>query len=140
MADKPKPKSTRKTFNFAGVAWTVALCWAVVASYAFAQPTPPEPQAQQRSEPPVQPAVELPAPPVPETTSQPTDRPEGQPPAKSGCGGGQGGDLQPNEGAKWVCAQPTILLEPVYSGASLTCEFQIRNEGTADLDIKAKGG
>ncbi|MFQ5495600.1 MAG: hypothetical protein ACE5EX_09495 [Phycisphaerae bacterium] len=47
--------------------------------------------------------------------------------------------MDPN--AKWVCDRNTIALDPVWRGAkSLSFTFEIRNEGTADLKIKAKGG
>lgn len=46
-----------------------------------------------------------------------------------------------NPDAKWVCEQQTATLEPVWRGEStLTFPFLIRNDGTADLRIRAKGG
>lgn len=42
---------------------------------------------------------------------------------------------------KWACDQQTVTAEPVWRGErSLTFAFNIRNEGTADLNIKASGG
>lgn len=42
---------------------------------------------------------------------------------------------------KWVCDQQTATAEPVWRGqSSLTFSFNIRNEGTADLKINARGG
>jgi hypothetical protein len=44
-------------------------------------------------------------------------------------------------GAKWACDQQTLSVAPVWRGAEdLTFNFDIRNEGTADLRIKARGG
>ncbi len=49
--------------------------------------------------------------------------------------------LKMNPNAKWACDQQMVLLEPVWRGAkTLTFPFSIRNDGTADLQIKAKGG
>ncbi len=49
--------------------------------------------------------------------------------------------LEMNPDAKWVCDQPTAKLEPVWrSEETLVFPFSIRNEGTADLKIRAKGG
>ncbi len=49
--------------------------------------------------------------------------------------------FQMNPNAKWACAQQTATLEPVWRGSkTVTFNFDIRNEGTADLLIKAKGG
>ncbi len=46
-----------------------------------------------------------------------------------------------NPDAKWACDQQTTTLEPVWRGArTLTFPFLIRNDGTADLRIRAKGG
>ena len=57
---------------------------------------------------------------------------------------GKGGRTQtfvmdPN--AKWVCDKPEVALDPIWRGnQQLTFSFDIRNEGTAPLRIKAKGG
>ncbi len=46
-----------------------------------------------------------------------------------------------NPDAKWACDQQTAALEPVWRGEkTLAFAFLIRNEGTADLRIRAKGG
>lgn len=46
-----------------------------------------------------------------------------------------------NPDAKWVCDQPVVTREPVWRGdKDLTFTFHIRNTGTADLRIKARGG
>ena len=42
---------------------------------------------------------------------------------------------------KWACDQQTVTAKPVWRGEkNLTFPFKIRNEGTADLQIKAAGG
>jgi hypothetical protein len=44
-------------------------------------------------------------------------------------------------GAKWACDQQTVSVPPVWRGAEdPTFNFDIRNEGTAALRIKAVGG
>ena len=46
-----------------------------------------------------------------------------------------------NPDAKWACDQQAATLEPVWRGQkTLTFPFLIRNDGTADLRIRAKGG
>jgi hypothetical protein len=48
-------------------------------------------------------------------------------------------EMDPN--AKWACDETVASLDPVWRGdKKLTFNFDIRNEGTADLKIKAKGG
>jgi len=47
--------------------------------------------------------------------------------------------MDPN--AKFACDNATVTLEPVWrNGKDLTFPFKIRNDGTADLQIQAKGG
>lgn len=47
----------------------------------------------------------------------------------------------PDPNAKWACAKRTVELDPVWRGhQQLTFAFDIKNEGTADLRIRAKGG
>ncbi len=49
----------------------------------------------------------------------------------------------PNPNAKWACDNASVTLDPVWKGARtdrLTFNFEIRNEGTEDLRIRAKGG
>ena len=49
--------------------------------------------------------------------------------------------FQMDSGAKWSCAQQAMTVEPTWRGAkAVTFSFDIRNEGTADLKIKARGG
>ena len=49
--------------------------------------------------------------------------------------------LEMNPNAKWVCDQQAATLEPVWrNNETLVFAFSIRNEGTADLEIRAKGG
>ena len=46
-----------------------------------------------------------------------------------------------NPDAKWACDLQTVKLEPVWRGdKTLTFTFFVRNEGTAALQIKARGG
>ena len=49
--------------------------------------------------------------------------------------------LAQNPDAKWACDKTTVELEPAWRGDNkLTFDFEIRNEGTGDLKIRAKGG
>ena len=41
---------------------------------------------------------------------------------------------------RWVCLEPNLVTDPVWSGQQIECAFMIRNDGTADLKIKARGG
>jgi hypothetical protein len=43
-------------------------------------------------------------------------------------------------GAKWVCPETTITPPPLWRGQEIECAWMIRNDGTGNLDIKAKGG
>jgi hypothetical protein len=42
--------------------------------------------------------------------------------------------------AKYACEQDTVTPEPVWVGKKIQATWTIRNEGTADLRIKLKGG
>ncbi len=51
------------------------------------------------------------------------------------------GSMKTNPNAKWACDRQTVTLDPVWRGNQrLSFGFDIRNEGTEDLTIKAKGG
>lgn len=60
-----------------------------------------------------------------------TGTPDPTPSAKSTKGGAS---------PRWVCAESNLTTDPVWSGQQIECAFMIRNEGTADLKIKARGG
>ena len=50
---------------------------------------------------------------------------------------------QPSDSAaqpRWVCDQARVEGEPVWQGKPASFAFVIRNQGTADLRIRAKGG
>lgn len=53
-----------------------------------------------------------------------------------------GGNAPPKSdaGAKWVCPETTVTIPPIWRGEQIECPFMIRNEGTAKLEIKARGG
>jgi len=60
--------------------------------------------------------------------------------AQEATGSGDSGSTT-NPQPKWACDQQTVTAKPVWRGEkSLTFAFNIRNEGTADLQIKATGG
>ena len=47
--------------------------------------------------------------------------------------------MDPN--AKWACEKTVVTLPPIWRrDEGVTFDFKIRNEGTADLRIRAKGG
>lgn len=53
----------------------------------------------------------------------------------------QHSDFPMNPGAKWACDRQTVTADPVWRGqGEVAFTFHIRNEGTADLQIRAKGG
>lgn len=43
-------------------------------------------------------------------------------------------------GPRWACDETTIIRKPVWRGEPVVCDFKVRNEGTEDLQIKARGG
>lgn len=48
---------------------------------------------------------------------------------------------QDSRAPKWACDRQTVTAEPVWRGQrGVTFDFDIRNEGTAPLVIKAQGG
>lgn len=71
-----------------------------------------------------------------------TTKPAARQPAKSGgCGGKAAtGALVPNPNAKYSCPESVVELPPVWSGEPLIFTFKIKNTGTEDLHIRAKGG
>lgn len=65
--------------------------------------------------------------------------------AKSGkgCGGSRGGPLVPSPTGphpKLVVESMRVQAEPVWEGETATFDFNIRNEGEAELQIRLKGG
>jgi hypothetical protein len=51
-------------------------------------------------------------------------------------------EYPPDPNAKWACDKTEVVLDPIWrkANATLSFDFTIRNEGTADLKINAKGG
>ncbi len=46
-----------------------------------------------------------------------------------------------DKNAMWVCENTTVTLEPIWrSTKAIECSFDIRNDGTAPLQIQARGG
>ena len=41
---------------------------------------------------------------------------------------------------KFVCPTPRVTVDPVWRGTNLLFNFEIRNEGNADLEYRVKGG
>ena len=53
----------------------------------------------------------------------------------------RGSTFEMDDNAKWACDKTIVTLPPVWrADKKLTFRFDIRNDGTADLKIKAKGG
>ena len=129
------------------------LCLAVFSSYTLAQPTPPapEPKADPKDKPEAAPKDKAegksePAPDVkpeakakPKSTAQSKKKAKGQVTRKRSR---KRATFKMNPDAKWACDQTTVTLDPIWRGGpkKLTFDFEIRNEGTADLQIKAAGG
>lgn len=51
-------------------------------------------------------------------------------------------EYPPDPNAKWACDKTEVVLEPMWrqTNSTVNFDFTIRNEGTADLKINAKGG
>ena len=52
----------------------------------------------------------------------------------------QASSKQTGGSPRWVCPEPDVKIDPVWYGDRIECAFMIRNEGDADLRIKASGG
>lgn len=46
--------------------------------------------------------------------------------------------IPPGKAPKAVCEKESIEAEPVWKGQTMTCNYTVRNEGDADLFIRAK--
>jgi hypothetical protein len=116
------------------------LCALGVACWALADPAPGE---------------GAPPPPAPTTQAAPAKPVQPALPADDGgCGakGAEGkvvpatpaasGDVPPAQGPPpaWTCEAATVTLPPVWTGASMTATWVVKNGGTGDLVIKLKGG
>ncbi|MCP4593608.1 MAG: hypothetical protein GY842_22965 [bacterium] len=143
----------------------IVLCFAWSTSGALAQPKPEETQAEKTDPPKSEPKAE-PKEAEPKTPEvQPKPAPKTKPASKGhqhkgahdargktgsstkaspGCGASKKRrgklSMEPDPNAAWECEAPTVTLEPVWQGKSMVFEFNIRNTGTADLHIRAKGG
>ena len=148
----------RRRCDIALVAAATTVTVFVLAGVAFAQPPndpkqnqPPPPAEQPKTEGADKPAV----PPAAPVTDVPPPKPacgdQGIVPGwaermeafeKSSQEAKRSTDASPGKegGPRWVCERPIIVVQPVWSGEALVCDFPIRNEGTEDLVIKARGG
>ena len=129
----------RKSF-----AWTVVLasmCGLLATGQAFAQDAgnTPAPGQSDKDKPAgkevskeVKPA-DTAVTPKPRVTTPKTGRKPVQPKRRN--------TFTPDPNAKYVCTESVVTRPPVWRGEkNLTFNFFIRNEGTADLQIRAKGG
>lgn len=115
------------------------LCMAVLAAFTLAQPKPADPKPK------TDPVVKPKAKPDAAPKQSPKDAPGAKPAPKARPGRGRGSrggaGFAMNPDAKWACDKQTMTLEPVWRGDKpVTFSFDIRNEGTANLKIKARGG
>ncbi len=136
--------SLRGRVRLGWFAWSAAACLALMVGTAAAQQNPapkktkinPGAAAQRKVAPK---NVET----KPDVTVKPKSKAKGMA-GKSGCGSsGAGADLTPVTGGPqplWACGEPVCTIDPIWSGERIECVFMIRNEGQADLNIKAKGG
>lgn len=131
--------------------WMPALCVALMASCALAQQAPPKkaptnstkqrsPKAANNSEKPKATGKA-------QTTSKTKVAGKEKKKAGSkGCGASKpkkkGAHLPivPNPDAKWSCDKKTVDVGDVWADNSMEFVFTIKNEGTADLRFKARGG
>ena len=139
-------------------ALAAAACLALLTVLVYAQPAgdpkdkqaPPageQPKTEKVDRPtatPAPPVIDIPAPPRPACGSgEPLPGSAEQAEAVDKAGQGQqptaGPDSKGKGGARWVCEKPTISVE-VWSGEPIICNFALRNEGTEDLLVKARGG
>ncbi len=125
----------------------VALLGAAVAS-AQTESRAVGDEPQRKAQPP---AVEQPVTPRKVPTTQPAAKRTGK---KAGCGDAtpaeveaakrgaqtQGDTTGAKEGPRFAVDKEIDVAGEVWSGSSATFSFTIRNEGTQDLTIKAKGG
>ena len=137
MPTTSKPRTYRRSPGVVPALGISLLCVAVFAGYAWAQGKPKDSEPKSKTEPPVK------VKPAPKSKGAPAVKPDSKPkpprPVTSRSRAKSTFTMDPN--AKWACDQQTAALEPVWrSDKSLTFTFNIRNEGTADLKIKAKGG
>lgn len=169
MESKPTLKSARKMLYFGTPAWAAALCFAFAASCALAQTEPKQTEQkpeQAKAQPdqakpkaeeakpegeqlrPDAPGAEPKAPHPGVSDAKASPKPPKAKP-QSGCGGGKKvspkrrgmkTSLTPDPNTKWACDQTTVTLEALWRGKPMVFAFEIRNEGTADLKIKARGG
>lgn len=105
---------------------------------AYAQPTP-APKAEPKDEPGKSAVAQKPAP------KKTAPKLRVSPPPKPGCGSEESGTVVPSAptdgtAPKWSCEKTTVTIEPVWQGKQIECPFILKNEGDADLHIKASGG
>ena len=147
---KDQTVGARRTASLRGgvrlgwLAWSAVACLGLMVATATAQQEPAPKKAGTKSAAAVQPKA---APKTAEAKPNVTikRKPKGKGAAgKSGCGShGTGVNLTPvTDGPQplWGCAEPVCTIDSTWSGARIECVFMIRNEGQADLNIKAKGG
>jgi len=115
--------------------WSALLCCAMLGGSAFAWAGPPV-----KKNPPADDAVRSKE---PQTAEDEADQPKSEQKAVrkriDARLRNHPFELDPN--AKLVCEQTSVTAKPVWQGRDkLTFTFHLRNAGTADLKIKAKGG
>ena len=150
--------STRRfpgaSLSFLGTLGLSCLCAAAMVGLVKAQPVPVEGAAK------AAPAPQEPSSPQAEAAGKNETPPQGEPAPRAKRGAKRKPDkrlrdprwvskkkrrarpkLRMDPNAKWICEHPVVDLGNVWSGQrKLTFGFDIRNEGTADLKVRAQGG
>ena len=118
------------------------LCTAFCATCAWGQlqPVGPAPDSKPAATPKDQPGPSV-KPGVPTTQPVPKAKPKRKTKPRPRKRAPKKAQYKPDPNAKWACDQMTVELPPVWRGKKkLTFSFDIRNEGTANLRIGARGG
>lgn len=116
-----------QTASRPGVGIVVLLAVVISAGTAFAQ-TPTKTQ-------PVNPKADV------KSKDKPSRKRPATPAKKGIRGRRKTAAMKPDPNAKWFCENTTVTVDPMWRGPKgVSFTFDIRNDGTAPLHIKAKGG
>ena len=134
MRETSGPNGNHRSLGLASVFYASFLCVALCGGYALGQSEPSTPPPG--SKPGAASAIE--------STRKPMPKPIKRRKAVHGRSvrtGPRSRKFAMNPNAKWACDKQAVTLEPVWRGGeALKFEFDIRNEGTENLKIRAKGG
>ena len=128
-----RPVENRPVFVLAG--WIAALCVILLAGHAVAQ----QPPGQKSKSASAESKREVKR--VEGVNQQPSVSPKAKledPRRDKKTAKGQ--SLTPDPDAHWACAQLVLDVGDIWSGDQTKFVFKIKNEGTSDLRLKARGG